>query len=146
MMRRAAFAALCLAMLSPAFAIDPMPPLSDAQKQQRYEDLTHQLRCLQCKGETVADTPAKFAVDIRRQVREMVEAGKSDDEVRQYMVDRYGEIILLKPLWTVANSWLWLGPAAFLLGGIFIARRILRQRSALLAPDTSDVTDEVQRP
>ncbi len=70
-----------------ALAIDPTPPLSDAARQQRYEALNQQLRCLQCTGETVADTPAKFAVDIRRQVREMVEAGKSDDEVRQYMVD-----------------------------------------------------------
>jgi cytochrome c-type biogenesis protein CcmH len=128
-----------------ALAIDPAPPLSSAEKQQRYEELTHQLRCLQCQGETVADTPAKFAVDIRRQVREMVEADKSDAEVLQYMADRYGEIILLKPMWSLANSWLWLGPVAFLLGGLYIAWRILRQRRELLASDTSDV-DEAERP
>lgn len=129
-----------------ALAIDPSPPLSSAEKQQRYEDLTHQLRCLQCQGETVADTPAKFAVDIRRQVREMVEAGSSETEVRQYMVDRYGEIILLKPLWSAANAWLWVGPGLFLLGGMYVAWRILRQRSQLLASDASDVTDEAERP
>lgn len=144
-MKRVMLAALLVLAPLHVLAIDPTPQLSDAEKQQRYEDLTHQLRCLQCQGETVADTPAKFAVDIRRQVREMVEAGKSDEEVRQYMVSRYGEIILLKPLWTVANSWLWLGPGVFLLGGIYIALRILRQRRDLLATDTSEVSEEVER-
>jgi cytochrome c-type biogenesis protein CcmH len=143
--RQVLLAALVSLMPLCALAIDPAPPLSSAEKQQRYEELTHQLRCLQCQGETVADTPAKFAVDIRRQVREMVEADKSDAEVLQYMADRYGEIILLKPKWSFANSWLWLGPVAFLLGGIYIAWRILRQRRELLASDTSDV-DEAERP
>jgi cytochrome c-type biogenesis protein CcmH len=145
MIRRALLLTLALAAALPVLAIDPTPQLSDEQKQQRYEDLTHQLRCLQCKGETVADTPAKFAVDIRRQVREMVEAGKTDTEVRQYMVDRYGEYILLKPLWTAANAWLWLAPGLFLLGGAYIAWRVLRQRRDLLATDTSEVTDEAGR-
>jgi cytochrome c-type biogenesis protein CcmH len=143
--KRVFLAALLSLMPLCALAADTTPPLSTAEKQRLYEKLTHQLRCLQCQGETVADTPAKFAVDIRRQVREMVEAGKSESEVRQYMVDRYGEIILLKPLWSVANSWLWLGPVAFLLGGIYIAWRILRQRRDLLASDASEVTDEAER-
>ncbi len=126
----------------PAFAIDPAPPLEDPVQQTRYLDLIHELRCLKCQGETVADTPAQFAVDIRRQVREMVQAGKSDQEVRQYMVDRYGEIILLKPMWSAAGAWLWLAPGLFLLGGIAIAWRILRQRNALLANDDSEVGEE----
>jgi cytochrome c-type biogenesis protein CcmH len=144
--KRIALAALLALTPLWALAIDPSPPLSNAEKQQRYKDLTHQLRCLQCKGETVADTPARFAVDIRRQVREMVEAGKTNAEVRQYMVDRYGETILLKPLWTIANAWLWLAPGAFLLGGFYLAWRILRQRRELLAADLSEVSDEAERP
>lgn len=144
-MNRAALAVLLAFAPLWASAIDTTPPLADPVKQQRYEDLTHQLRCLQCQGETVADTPAKFAVDIRRQVREMVEAGKSDEDVRLYMVERYGEIILLKPLWSAANAWLWIGPGIFLLGGIYIALRILRQRRDLLATDTSEVSDEAER-
>ncbi|MEO6080688.1 MAG: cytochrome c-type biogenesis protein [Steroidobacteraceae bacterium] len=127
-------------------AFEGTPQLSDPVKQRRYETLTHQLRCMQCQNETVADTPAKFAVDIRRQVREMVEAGKSETEVRQYMVERYGEVILFKPLWNAANSWLWLGPGVFLLGGLYVAWRILRRRGELLASDTSEVTDEAERP
>ncbi|MET0281629.1 MAG: cytochrome c-type biogenesis protein [Steroidobacteraceae bacterium] len=142
--RIAALAVLLLAM--PAlFAIDATPPLPDPVKQERYLRLIHELRCLKCQGETVADTPAEFAIDIRRQVREMVEAGSTDGDVRQYMVDRYGEIILLKPRWSLANSWLWLGPGILLLGGGYVAARVLRQRQRLLAADNSVVDEESRR-
>jgi cytochrome c-type biogenesis protein CcmH len=144
-MNRIAAMLAMLVIMPAAFAIDASPPLADPVKQERYLALIHQLRCLKCQGETVADTPAEFAIDIRRQVREMVDAGKSDGEVRQYMVDRYGEIILLKPRWSAANAWLWLGPGIFLLGGGWIAVRILRQRQKLLAGDTSEVDEESGR-
>jgi cytochrome c-type biogenesis protein CcmH len=137
-----AIAAVCA---MPAAAIDPMPPLPDAAQDQRYQKLIHEMRCLQCQGETVADTPAQFAKDIRRQVREMVQAGKTNVEIRQYMVDRYGQIILLKPLWSWGNAWLWLAPAIFLMGGIWIALRILRQRQQLLATDDSVVDNGSER-
>ena len=143
-MKRPLFAALLLLAIAPAHAIDPAPPLEDPVKQQRYLDLIHELRCLKCQGENIADTPAQFAVDIRRQVREMVEAGSSKDDVRQYMVDRSGEVILLRPRWSAANAWLWLAPALFLLGGAFVAWRILSQRRALLASDTSEPGEEVE--
>lgn len=144
--------ALLTLLLMPlcALAIDPAPPLPDPVQQARYTGLIHELRCLQCQGETVADTPALFAVDIRRQVREMVAAGSSDKEVRQYMVDRYGQIILLRPQWSLANAWLWLAPGLFLIGGVLIAWRVLRQRRGLLATDMTDVDetvdDEAARP
>lgn len=141
MFNAALFALLCW----PALAADLNPPLSTPEKQALYEDLTHQLRCLQCQSETVAETPAKFAVDIRRQVREMVEAGRTEGDVRQYMVERYGELILFKPLFNAANAWLWLAPGAFLLGGFYVALRILRQRRDMLVSDTSEVTDDVER-
>lgn len=137
-MRRALLAFTALAVLIPvAQAIDP-ESLEDPAQQARYMALIHELRCLKCQGETVADTPAMFAVDIRRQVREMVAEGKTDTEVRQYMVDRYGEIILLRP----RSIWLWAAPGLFLLGGAFIGWRILRQRRELLASDTSEVGGE----
>jgi cytochrome c-type biogenesis protein CcmH len=145
-MRRVVLAALLVLTPLHLLAMDLSPPLSTPEKQQLYDKLTHQLRCMQCQNETVADTPAKFAVDIRRQVREMVEAGRTESEIRLYMVDRYGEIILFKPLWNAANAWLWLGPGIFLLGGAYFGWRILRQRHELLASDTSEVTDEPERP
>lgn len=144
-MRRAAVAALLTLIALPLLAIDKTPPLADPVQQQRYQALIHELRCLKCQGETVADTQAMFGEDIRRQVREMVQAGKSDTEVRQYLVDRYGQIILLRPRWSAGNAWLWLAPGIFLVGGAWIAWRILRQRRALLATDTSEVSDEASR-
>lgn len=123
---------LC-ALATPSFAIDP-ERLEDPQQQQRYLELIHELRCLKCQGETVADTPAMFAVDIRRQVRSMVQEGRSDEEIKQYLVDRYGELILLKP----RSPLLWAAPVLFLLGGLFVAWRIVGQRRRLLADDDSD--------
>lgn len=128
-----------------ALAIDPAPPLPDPVQQARYTALIHELRCLQCQGETVADTPALFAVDIRRQVREMVAAGSTDQDIRQYMVDRYGDIILLRPRWNAANAWLWLAPGLFLIGGGIVGWRVLRQRRELLATDLSSVDDDAGR-
>jgi cytochrome c-type biogenesis protein CcmH len=145
MMRSRWMAMLLTLCCLPAMAIDPVPLLDDPVQQVRYQELIHGMRCLKCQGETVADTSAMFAVDIRRQVREMVQSGRTDQEIRQYMVDRYGELILLKPLWTWANSWLWFAPGLFLLGGIAIAWRILGQRRALLASDTSDVGEDAER-
>ena len=140
---RATFGIALLLMPLCALAIDPAPPLPDPVQQARYTELIHELRCLQCQGETVADTPALFAVDIRRQVREMVAAGSTDKDVRQYMVDRYGQVILLRPQWSLANAWLWLAPGLFLIGGVLIAWRVLRQRRGLLATDTTDVDEAV---
>lgn len=141
---RRALLALWLLLPVAALAIDTAA-LEDPVQQQRYEGLIHELRCLKCQGETVADTPAQFAVDIRRQVREMIGAGKSDAEVRQYLVDRYGEIILLRPRWNLANAWLWLAPAVLLLVGVVVAARIVRQRRGLLATDTSEPGEEEGR-
>ncbi len=128
-----------LASMPLAFAIDAAPPFEDPVQQQRYVALIHELRCLKCQGENIADTPALFAQDIRRQVREMVAAGKSDHEIVDYFVDRYGEIILLKPRWSAKNAWLWLAPGVLLIAGGVIGWRVLRGRQALLASDTEDV-------
>jgi cytochrome c-type biogenesis protein CcmH len=137
-------ALLALAAL-PAMAIDSSPPLPDPVQQTRYQALIHELRCLKCQGETVADTQAMFGSDIRRQVREMVQVGKSDGEVRDYLVDRYGEIILLRPRWSAGGGWLWVAPGIFLLGGILVAWRIVRRRGQLLDADNSEVADEAGR-
>jgi len=137
---RAGLALALLCLLAPlARAIDAAPPLEDPVQQQRYIALIHELRCLKCQGENIADTPALFAQDIRRQVREMIMAGKSDHEIIDYFVERYGEIILLKPRWSAKNAWLWLAPGVFLVFGGFVAWRVVRARQALLETDTEDV-------
>ncbi len=142
--RRAAIAARALLVLlaacaAPAFAIDPAPPFADPVLEQRYDRITHELRCLQCTGENIADTSAMFAQDLRRQVREMISTGRSDGEIRDYMVDRYGEVILLRPKWSARTALLWLLPALLLVGGVVVGRRIVKQRGELLASDDEPV-------
>jgi cytochrome c-type biogenesis protein CcmH len=139
-MKRLPIALMLLLFAAVAPAIDP-EGLEDPVQQQRYDALIHELRCLKCQGETVADTPAMFAVDIRRQVRSLILEGRSDAEVKQYLVDRYGELILLRP----RSPWLWIAPGLFLLGGVLVAGRVLGQRRRLLASDDSDPDDEQGR-
>ena len=138
-MRLLVLGALLAALAGTALAIDP-ERLDDPVLQERYDSLIHELRCLKCQGETVADTPAMFAVDIRRQVRSLISEGSSDAEVKQYLVDRYGEMILLKP----RRPWLWIAPAIFLLGAALIAWRVLGQRRQLLATDDSEPNEEAR--
>jgi cytochrome c-type biogenesis protein CcmH len=130
----AAVAALGL-LAQPAWSIDPAPPFEDPVSQARYSALIRELRCLKCQGENIADTPALFAVDMRRQVREMIAAGRTDREIIDFMVERYGEIILLKPRWSAKNAWLWLAPGVFLGVGVVVGWRIISRRRELLAED-----------
>ena len=115
--------------------------IADPVLEARYLELTHELRCMQCQNESIADSPVGLASDLRREVRDMLLAGKSDDEVRNYMVSRYGEFILFRPRFSLRNAWLWFAPPLFLLIGLGVAIRVLRQRSALVATDP-DVPDD----
>ena len=136
---------LALVLLVPlAHAIDPTT-LPSPELQQRYNKLTHELRCLKCQNEAIADSPSQVADDLRNEVKELLVAGKTDDEVRDYLVARYGEFILFKPRFSLRNMWLWLGPGVLLLVGLYVAARIIRQRSALVAQDDQPLEDEALR-
>lgn len=128
-----------------AQAVDPTE-LPDPALQQRYLAMTHELRCMQCQNESIADSPVSLAADLRREVRDMIIAGKSDDEIRAFMVARYGDFILFRPRFTPRNWWLWFAPAILLLLGAIVAVRIVRQRSALLPADDSQPLDEDSLP
>ena len=95
--------------------------------QTRYLGLTHELRCMQCQDEAIADSPVDLAADLRRQVRDMLLAGKSDDDVRNFMVARYGEFILFSPRMSLHNAWLWLAPGVLILIGALVAVHIVQQ-------------------
>jgi cytochrome c-type biogenesis protein CcmH len=124
--------ALCaLIAAAPAVrAVDPTE-LRDPALQARYLALTHELRCMQCQNETLADSPVELAADLRHQVRDQLLAGKSDDEIRAWMVARYGDFILFRP----RTLWLWLTPGLLLAAGALIFWRIVRARSALVGTD-----------
>ena len=115
--------------------------IADPALEARYLALTHELRCMQCQNESIADSPVGLASDLRREVRDMLLAGKSDDDVRNYMVSRYGEFILFRPRFSVRNAWLWGAPPLLLLIGLAVAVRVVRQRAALVATDP-DMPDD----
>jgi len=121
-----------------AFAIDTAPALDDPAQQARYERVIRQLRCLQCRSESIADSSVTLAADLRRQVREMMAAGKSDEEIYQHMVDRYGDYVLYKPP-LVARTWvLWGAPILLLVGGAAIAVFVIARKSRLPDTDPAD--------
>jgi cytochrome c-type biogenesis protein CcmH len=84
----------------------------------------------------------ELAGELRNEVRDMIVAGKSDDEIRDFMVARYGEFILFRPRVSARNTWLWIGPGLLLVIGAFIAVRIIRQRSKLVEQDTQPIDDD----
>jgi cytochrome c-type biogenesis protein CcmH len=134
-----------LGAASPVMAdeVDAMPTPA---LQERYDALTHELRCMQCQNQSIADSPVGLASDLRRDVREQLLAGKSDDEIRAHMVQRYGNYILFRPPFEASTAWVWLLPFALLVLGLIITIRIVRQRSRMVAGDDSDVDTEEPRP
>jgi cytochrome c-type biogenesis protein CcmH len=126
---------------SPAWSVDPTQ-LSDPTLQARYRTLTHELRCVQCQNQSIADSPVGLAADLRREVRDMLLAGKSDQEIRDFMVARYGEFILFRPPFAPRTLWLWLAPVALLMAGAAVAVRVVRQRSALVENDRDAPDDD----
>lgn len=141
-MRRLAGLVAGLMLAAAAGAVDTTPPLPTPQLQQRYYGMTHELRCVQCQNEAIADSPVGLAADLRRQVYEMLLAGKSDDDIRDYMVQRYGEFILFRPRMNARTIWLWGAPALLLLAGLVAAWRVLGKRTRLAGNDVAPLEDE----
>ena len=137
---RALLVAVALAWSALAFAVDNTPPLPDPAMQQRYIALINEFRCMQCQNEALADSNVSLAADLRLEVHNLILKGKSDDEIRDYLVARYGEFILFRPRMSLRNAWLWAAPAVMLLGGIGIALRVMRKRAQLPITD-EDATD-----
>lgn len=124
-----------------ASAIDSEPPFPDPAMQMRYQALIHGFRCLVCQDETVADSDADLAADFRRQIHAMIAAGKSDAEIKSYMVERYGDFVLYKPP-VQASTWLlWTGPFILLCIGLLTVILVVRRRAR-----QADSTAAGQRP
>ena len=124
-------------MLSICFAFAALAkdaqPTEDPQIEQRMKNLTEQLRCLVCQNETLADSHADLAEDLRKQIREQMKAGKSDKEIVAFLTERYGDFVLYKPPVKTTTYLLWFGPFAFLLGGTVVLYRYLSRRRHMIA-------------
>lgn len=114
--------------------MDPEPALADPVQQETYERLTHEVRCLVCQNQTIADSSAPLAADLRREIREMVEAGESEVEIKTFLLDRYGDFVLYRPRFMPSTAVLWSAPVLLLLIGGFGLRRIIQRRAALPVP------------
>ena len=149
MRRSGSVAALLAALLASlllgasfAYAIAP-EQMPTPQLEARYLALIHGFRCMQCQDESLADSPVDLAADMRREIRTMLLAGKTDEQIRDFMVSRYGYFILFKPPFVLKTAWLWLAPGVLLVTGVVAALVIIRKRTALAATDPDDsVIDE----
>jgi cytochrome c-type biogenesis protein CcmH len=134
-------AALLLAL--PAAAKDAEPVSTDPALEARMMSLAVELRCLVCQNQTIADSHADLAVDLRNQIRDMIAKGQSDDQIRQYMTDRYGDFVLYKPPFKPTTALLWAGPPVLLVAALAALFLMLRRRMRA-SPD--DFDPETQLP
>ena len=143
-LRRILASILFGALAMQALAID-ITVLPTDELQQRYEGLTHEFRCMQCQNNSIADSPVDLAAELRRDVKEQLLSGKTDDEIRASMVKRYGNVILFRPPLSGSTAWVWIAPIVVLLGGLVVAFVVVRRRSAMVAGDDTSVDADEPR-
>ena len=119
-------------------------PNEDPQIEQRMKNLTEQLRCLVCQNETLADSHADLAEDLRKQIREQMKAGKSDREIIAYLTDRYGDFVLYRPPVKATTYLLWFGPFVLLGGGTVVLYRYLGRRRKMIEEKPLSAEDRKQ--
>jgi cytochrome c-type biogenesis protein CcmH len=136
----ALFALFALAALfaTCGLAAEAVPTEMDPVKAARAVKLAEKLRCLVCQNQTIADSNAELANDLRGQIREQIAAGRSDDEIVSYMVARYGDFVLYQPPFKATTVLLWLGPALLVLIGLTLLLRNVRRRQQAEATPLSD--------
>ncbi|AJE46298.1 cytochrome c-type biogenesis protein [Celeribacter indicus] len=132
---------LCLA--APLHAVQPEEMLDDPALEARARDISQGLRCLVCRNENIDESNAELAKDLRLLVRERLVAGDTNEEAVDYIVDRYGEYVLLKPTLTGANKLLWIAGPAMLLVALGIGFAFIRRRGH--APEQADLTEEEEK-
>jgi cytochrome c-type biogenesis protein CcmH len=127
-------AVLCaFALGAPVAAKEAAPEAADPALEARMVRITSELRCLVCQNQTIADSNASLAVDLRREARTLIKQGKSDDEVIAYMTERYGDFVLYRPPLKATTLLLWFGPALMLVAGAAVLVVVLRRRSRMAA-------------
>ena len=135
-----------LGAFAPAALAEEAPPLAaDPVAEKRLIALSEELRCLVCQNQSIADSHAELADDLRREIRGMIQAGKSDKEIIDFMVARYGDFVLYRPPLKATTVILWAGPLVLMVLGLIALIRCLRQRNQRLAADTTLSADEARQ-
>ncbi len=126
---RTCLLAVLLVFAGGAIAIDSEDAFDDPVLQERYENINRELRCLVCQNQTIADSNATLAQDLRREVRDMIAAGQTDAQIREFMIERYGDFVLYRPRMTAGNFLLWAAPVLLLVIGALVLVRVVRRRA-----------------
>jgi cytochrome c-type biogenesis protein CcmH len=123
------------------FAFDSAPAFEDPVQQARYERLAQELRCLVCQNQTIGDSNAELAVDLRRELKGLMASGKTDAEIMKYMTDRYGDFVLFRPPVKPLTWLLWGAPGILLLIGLGSAAVIITKKARVVdsEPDEAEV-------
>jgi len=134
---------LCLAfVVGTASANEAAPASADPVLEARMLHITAELRCLVCQNQTIADSHADLAIDLRQQVREMLQKGQTDQQILDYMTARYGDFVLYRPPVKSTTLLLWVGPGVMLVAGLVMLVLILRRRSRMPADKFDAEPDE----
>lgn len=133
-MKKIAVALLLLGVLNHAWAIDPLV-FNNPAEEKRFNHLAAELRCLVCQNESLADSSAPLAQDLRREVKQLMDSGKSDAEIKAFLTDRYGDFVLYRPPFKSLSALLWIAPFAVLGFGVMLSLRALRARKSAAAAD-----------
>jgi cytochrome c-type biogenesis protein CcmH len=126
---RAFLAVVTLVLVVPAFAGGEPLIFTDAEQEARYQQLTLELRCLVCQNQNLADSDAPLAQDLRQEIYNMMQAGRTNDEIKQFLIDRYGDFVLYMPPMKSNTLVLWLMPAVLLIGGALVVLTVVRKRN-----------------
>jgi cytochrome c-type biogenesis protein CcmH len=137
--------ALSICALLPAHADQAQPLADDPAVEARVQHLGEELRCLVCQNQNIADSHADLAMDLKKQVREQIAAGRSDREILDYMVERYGDFVLYRPPLKATTVLLWAGPFVLLLVVVLLLARRLRRRTVQAAAANTLSADEQKR-
>ena len=121
-----------------AFAIDTGQAFADPDLQARYESIISEVRCVQCQNQTIKDSNALIASDLRREIRRLIEDGKTDAEIFDFLVVRYGDFVLYRPRMSGTTLILWLAPGVLIALGGLIMFRVIRSRMDLPLDDDED--------
>jgi cytochrome c-type biogenesis protein CcmH len=135
---------LLLVISSFAYASIDTYEFANQEQEARYKQFIDELRCPKCQNQSLSGSNAPIAMDLRKQLYVMIEDGKSDDEIVNYMLDRYGDFILYKPRLTAQTLMLWGAPLVFLAIGLWILVRLLKSRRAIGRPQELSAEEQVQ--
>ncbi|MEM7501065.1 MAG: cytochrome c-type biogenesis protein [Pseudomonadota bacterium] len=135
---RVLFLSLVLMLPLSALAIDTGAAFEDPKMQARYESLIDEVRCVVCQNQTIKDSNVFLASDLRREIRRLMSEGKSDSEIKDFLVSRYGEFVLYRPRMQGKTLMLWIAPLFLVALGLFAITRVVRSRMELPLDDEPD--------